>query len=253
MSAGDGAGRARGTPLDQKSTTDEIRRRFDNDVERFSNLRTGQAAAIDAPLSMELITRAAMAATPNVHRFLDLGCGAGNNAIALRQALGNDVEIDLLDLSKPMLERAAERVGAINRGQLRLHHGDFRALDLEPEAYDVIVAAAVLHHLRTDEDWRQAFQKLFRVLRPGGGLWITDLVAHELPGVQDMMWERYGHYLASLRDDEYRDQVFDYIDREDSPRPVTYQLDLLRQVGFRSTELLHKNSCFAAFGAVKPG
>jgi tRNA (cmo5U34)-methyltransferase len=40
-------------------------------------------------------------------------------------------------------------------------------------------------------------------------------------------------------------------DKEDSPRPVTYQLDLLRKAGFRHTDLLHKNSCFAAFGATK--
>ena len=66
-----------------------------------------------------------------------------------------------------------------------------------------------------------------------------------------MMWTRYGDYLTSLNGTEYREKVFAYIDREDSPRPVTYQLDLLRSVGFASVELLHKNTCFAAFGAVK--
>ncbi|MEM7336054.1 MAG: class I SAM-dependent methyltransferase, partial [Chloroflexota bacterium] len=30
-----------------------------------------------------------------------------------------------------------------------------------------------------------------------------------------------------------------------------YQLDLLKQVGFSQVELLHKNSAFAAFGAIK--
>jgi tRNA (cmo5U34)-methyltransferase len=30
-----------------------------------------------------------------------------------------------------------------------------------------------------------------------------------------------------------------------------FQLDLLREVGFRQIEVLHKNVCFAAFGAVK--
>ena len=59
--------------------------------------------------------------------------------------------------------------------------------------------------------------------------------------------------LKTLGGVEYRDKVFAYIDREDSPRPVTYQLDLLRRVGFGQVELLHKNSCFAAFGAVKIG
>ena len=32
-----------------KSTVEEIRQRFDKDVERFSNLETGQSATIDAP------------------------------------------------------------------------------------------------------------------------------------------------------------------------------------------------------------
>ena len=66
-----------------------------------------------------------------------------------------------------------------------------------------------------------------------------------------MMWKRYGHYLTDLGGEGYRDKVFEYIDKEDSPRPVMYQLEMLRRVGFARVELLHKNSCFAAFGAVK--
>ncbi len=30
-----------------------------------------------------------------------------------------------------------------------------------------------------------------------------------------------------------------------------FQLDLPREVGFRAVEILRKNSCFAAFGAIK--
>jgi tRNA (cmo5U34)-methyltransferase len=52
---------------------------------------------------------------------------------------------------------------------------------------------------------------------------------------------------------DYRTKVFEYIDKEYSPRPVTFQLDLLRKVGFGYTDFLHKNSCFAAFGAIKIG
>ena len=109
----------------------------------------------------------------------------------------------------------------------------------------------MLHHLRDDEDWEAAFQKIHRLLAPGGSVWITDLVTQETSAVQAMMWQRYGAYLESLNGEEYRDRVFAYIDREDSPRPVTYQLELLKKVGFQHVELLHKNSCFAAFGATK--
>jgi len=239
--------------LQHKSTIDEIRTRFDGDVERFTELETGQSATIDAPLAMSLITHAAVSCTVPIERVLDIGCGAGNNTLKLREVLGHDFHADLLDLSEPMLKRAASRVTKVNHGSVCTIACDFRDANLVSGSYSVILAAAVLHHLRDDQDWRDAFQKIYRLLAPGGSVWITDLVSHESEAVQGMIWKRYGEYLATLGGAEYRDEVFAYIDKEDSPRPVTYQLDLLRSVGFGRVELLHKNSCFAAFGAVKIG
>lgn len=238
------------TSLNNKSTVQEIKTRFDNDVERFSNLEHGQQATIDAPLAMELITRAAYVSSGPIRRVLDIGCGAGNNTLKLCQYT-TPFTCDLVDLSMPMLTRAGERIAEINSGPIRLHQGDFRELDLPEHGYDVILAAAVLHHLRDDNDWKSTFEKIFALTAPGGSVWITDLVAHETGVIQEMMWERYGEYLRSLGGEEYQKEVFAYIEKEDSPRPVTYQLNLLREVGFDRVELLHKNSCFAAFGAIK--
>jgi tRNA (cmo5U34)-methyltransferase len=235
--------------LENKSTLEEIRKRFDVDVERFSNLDTGQAATVDAPLAMELITQAAVSSTSNIRRVLDIGCGAGNNILKLLQFTA-PFDCDLVDLSRPMLDRAEVRISAVNPGAVGTFQGDFRTLEL-PGGYDVIIAAAVLHHLRDDRDWETAFARIYRLTAPEGSVWITDLVSHETGPVQTLMWKRYGEYLSSLSGEEYRDKVFAYIDREDSPRPVAYQLDLLRKVGFSRVDLLHKNSCFAAFGAVK--
>lgn len=234
----------------KKSSTDEIRKRFDHDVERFSNIETGQTATVDAPLAMELITQAAFKSTPNIQRVLDIGCGAGNNTLKLSHYV-SPFDCDLVDLSLPMLERAQERISEVNTGNIRIFHGDFRVTVLPEQGYDVILAAAVLHHLRADQDWESAFGKIYRLTAPGGSVWITDLVSHETEPVQSLMWERYAEYLCSVGGESYKNNVFDYIDKEDSPRPVTYQIDLLRKVGFNHVELLHKNSCFAAFGAIK--
>jgi tRNA (cmo5U34)-methyltransferase len=235
---------------EKKSSIDEIRQRFDNDVERFSNIETGQTATVDAPLAMDLITHAAFASTRKIERVLDIGCGAGNNTIKLAHYV-SPFDCDLVDLSMPMLERAQERISEINTGHIKLFQGDFRVIDLPEQGYDVILAAAVLHHLRDGQDWESAFGKIYRLTAPGGSVWITDLVSHETESVQSLMWERYAQYLCSIGGESYKEKVFAYIDKEDSPRPVTYQLDLLRKVGFTHVELLHKNSCFAAFGAVK--
>jgi tRNA (cmo5U34)-methyltransferase len=239
------------TPLHKKASNDEIRRRFDADVERFSSLDTGQAATIDAPLAMDLITQAAVAATPRIERVLDLGCGAGNNTLKLIQAYPGTFDCDLLDLSRPMLERARKRIRSENACEIRTLHCDLRDAPLPDRHYDVVIAAAVLHHLRDDPDWESAFRTLYRILRPGGSVWITDLVIHDSPRIHELMWHRYASYLESQGGPEYRDHVLDYIDREDSPRSLPHQLDLLKAAGFDTVEVLHKNVCFAAFGAIK--
>ena len=241
-----------GTPLEHKSSVEEIKSRFDNDVERFSNLETGQTSTIDAPLAMELITHAAIQTTKPIEKVLDIGCGAGNNTIKLSQFVA-PFDCDLVDLSLPMLKRARERISEVNSGKIRLFQGDFRTINLPEQRYNIIIAAAVLHHLRDDRDWEVAFRKIYQLTAPGGSVWITDLVSHETHAVQQLMWQRYGEYLCSTGGESFRDKVFEYVDKEDSPRPVTFQLQLLRRVGFDHIELLHKNSCFAAFGAIKNG
>ena len=65
-------------PLHEKSTIEQIRQRFDADVERFSKLETGQQAAMDAPVILDVVSRAAACHVSPQGTLLDLGCGAGN-------------------------------------------------------------------------------------------------------------------------------------------------------------------------------
>ena len=234
-----------------KSTVEQIRARFDADVDRFSNLETGQTAVIDAPLALELIAEAAGAVTPQARDLLDVGCGAGNYALKLLERLPG-MNVTLLDLSLPMIERAAKRVSMVTQGRVTPWQGDIREVEVLPGSIDVVTASAVFHHLRGEAEWRGVFEKLYRALRPGGSLWIADLVVHESPALQELMWRRYGDYLAHLKGSSYRDQVFAYIEMEDTPRTLSFQTDLLRAVGFTGVEILHKNVCMAAFGAIKP-
>jgi tRNA (cmo5U34)-methyltransferase len=233
-----------------KSTVEQIRERFDHDIERFSNLETGQSATVDAPLTLDLIASVAAAITPSASHLLDIGCGAGNYTLKILQHLPN-LDVTLVDLSKPMLDRAVQRVRPVAKGQIKTAQADIRELDLGDSQFDIIVAAAVFHHLREDSEWSSVFRKCHRALRPGGAIWISDLVAHPNREAQAVMWARYGTYLEQLGGSEYREKVFAYIEQEDTPRSVAYQIDLLREVGFREVEILHKNGCFAAFGAVK--
>jgi tRNA (cmo5U34)-methyltransferase len=233
-----------------KSSVEQIRARFDQEVERFSNLATGQSATIDAPLSLDLIASAASRINTNASSLLDIGCGAGNYTLKILERLPN-LDVTLVDLSRSMLDRAVERVSQATTGKITALQGDIRELQFGESQFDIICAGAVLHHLRNDAEWRSVFAKFHAALKPGGSLWICDLIEHSDSRIQSLMWDRYGEFLTRLKDTAYRDEVFAYITQEDTPRPLMFQLDLLRSVGFREVEVLHKNSCFAAFGAIK--
>lgn len=233
-----------------KATNEEIKLRFDHDVERFSNLETGQLTTIDASLTMELCTEAAKCVNPTATNLLDIGCGAGNYTLKMLSKIPN-LNCTLNDLSLPMLERAKERISPSTSGRVTVVQDDMRNLDLPDNHHDIILAAATLHHLRTDDDWEQMFSKFYKCLKPGGSIWISDLITHESRQVNELFHQNYGAYLETLGGEEYRQKVFDYIEYEDTPRSLNYQLALLTKVGFTTTDILHKNSYFAAFGAIK--
>lgn len=231
-----------------KSSIEEIEQRFDADVERFSNLESSQANTIDAVLNMELITDGIQRLYPNLENLLDIGCGAGNYAVKTIMKTHNQVNVDLVDLSQPMLDRAKQRVEEVSDGRVQIYKGDFRSVSLEENNYDVIIATAVLHHLRDDADWEKSLKKIYNLLKPGGSLWVFDLVEQNSPALQEFMYkERYGDFLVDLKDKAYQEHVFAYIEKEDSPRPLLFQLKMMEQVGFKEVDILHKNLCFSSF------
>ena len=233
-----------------KSTVDEIRRRFDAEIDCYANLETGQVATVDAPLAMSLVAEAATVTTPHAKNVLDVGCGAGNYTLKLLERMPN-LNVTLVDLSQVMLDRAMGRIQTKANGSVEAIQSDIREIDFGHSRFDIILASAVLHHLRTDDEWRTVFQKLHDSLQPNGSIWIFDIVESPIPAVQSIHWRRYGEYLTTVGGDAYRDEMFERIIKEDTPRSVPFQLDLLRAVGFSEVEILHKNSCYAAFGAVK--
>ncbi|PJJ10055.1 tRNA (cmo5U34)-methyltransferase [Flavobacterium sp. 1] len=234
----------------KKSTVNEIKERFDNDVERFANLETGQVATMDAQISLELLTSTAKTIKPKAVNVLDIGCGAGNYTLKMLSKVPN-LNATLIDLSQNMLDKALERVSEATTGKVETIQGDIRDIALPQNHFDIILAGAVLHHLREDSDWEFVFQKLYDSLTSGGCLMISDLLIQDHEEVNKLIWGKYGDYLKQHGGEEYQQKVFDYIEKEDTPRSMTYQLDLMKKVGFLSTEILHKNACFGAFGGIK--
>lgn len=233
-----------------KSSPEAIRENFDQQVERFSNIETGQTTAIDSPLCMELIARSAALLNPDATKIMDLGCGGGNYAVKVTSFLPN-VDCTLIDLSANMLAKAEQRVLENITGTVTTIQGDYREIQLDENAYDVITAGTTLHHLREDSEWNFVFTRIFKALKKGGTLWINDIVIGETDEINQMMLDGW---LSILRKQVSPDEIEMFMGRyesEDTPRTLSYQLKLMENAGFSKTIVLHKHFNFAAFGAIK--
>ncbi|WP_432797376.1 class I SAM-dependent methyltransferase [Poriferisphaera sp. WC338] len=251
------------TPYDysKKSTAEEIRERFDHDVDRFSNLEIGQTAAIDGALCLNMIAECAAATYPKMTHVLDIGCGAGNFSLNLIKHLREqqdlppdepmDLQITLIDLSPNMLERAVQRLMPHTSGTITPICDDFQHVTIMDDQYDVVLAGAVLHHLREDKQWQDAFVKIYTTLKPGASLWVFDMIAHDNSSAQQACQKLYSDYLIAFKDEAYRDEVFAYIEKEDTPRSLGWQSRQLYAAGFSDVDVLHKHALMAAYVATK--
>lgn len=146
-----------------------------------------------------------------------------------------------------MLDRALERIGQAASAGLEVLQGDIRDIEIGEGRFDVIVAGAVLHHLRGDDEWEAVFRKIRRALAPGGIFAVYDLIDHDSPGVRRVMWDYYRKFLVDTLGEPAAQGVFRVLDTEDSPRGLMWQIRLLERCGFSSIEIIHKHAAFAAF------
>lgn len=99
-------------------------------------------------------------------RALDVGCGNGRHTELLADHASVTVGVDL---SRGLLREASRR--ARDRGfddRAAFVHGDAAALPIGPDAVDLAVYVATLHHLSPRADRLRSLNELARVLRPDG-------------------------------------------------------------------------------------
>jgi SAM-dependent methyltransferase len=113
-------------------------------------------------------------------RLLDLGCGAGRNAVPLAAAGWQVVGIDL---SRPMLDAAAARVAADGpAGRLQLVLAPMDALPFASGRFDFVVAHGIWNLARSGTEFRRAVAEAARVVRHGGALFVFTFSRNTLAG-----------------------------------------------------------------------
>lgn len=112
-------------------------------------------------------------------RLLDIGCGAGRNAVPLAQA---GWHVTGVDLSSPMLDAAARRSHAeAPPNRLDLVLAPMAPLPFAARAFHFIVAHGIWNLARSGDEFRQAVKEAARVAQPDARLFVFTFSRNTLP------------------------------------------------------------------------
>ena len=112
-------------------------------------------------------------------RLLDLGCGAGRNAVPLAR---DGWDVLGTDLSWPMLRAASQRVEEEGLGhRVRLALAPMDVIPAPDRAFDVVVAHGIWNLARSAAEFRGAVAEAARVARDAGRLFVFTFSRHTLP------------------------------------------------------------------------
>lgn len=148
---------------------------------------------------------------------LDLGSGAGVDCFIAARRVGPEGRVIGVDMTDAMLEKARENARRGGYSNVEFRKGEIENLPVESATVDRILSNCVIN-LAPDKS--RVFAEAHRVLKPGGALTVSDIVA-------------FGEIPASVRSDLelWTGCVAGAMDKHD-------YLDVIRRAGFSQVSVI---------------
>jgi SAM-dependent methyltransferase len=164
---------------------------------------------------------------------VDLGCGAGIDVLLASLKVGPAGKAIGIDMTAEMVERA--NASAVKFGQgampanVEFRLGRIESLPLEDASVDCLISNCVINLV---PDKRAAFREMYRVLRPGGRVALSDIaLKRELPG-------------------ELARSVAAYVGCVAGAIPIAEYERLLREAGFADVQVVDTRKDLGAYAKI---
>jgi arsenite methyltransferase len=120
---------------------------------------------------------------------IDLGSGAGNDCFVARALTGETGKVIGIDMTEAMIGKARANAAKLGYNNVEFRFGDIENMPVDNNTADVIISNCVLNLV---PDKVKAFGEIYRILKSGGHLSVSDVVLRgELPAEIQQAAEMY--------------------------------------------------------------
>jgi SAM-dependent methyltransferase len=134
---------------------------------------------------------------------LDLGSGAGIDLLIAAKKVGPTGRVIGVDMTDEMIVHARKNISAAGAVNIEVRKGVIEELPVESGTVDWVISNCVIN---LSPEKERVFKEIARVLKPGGRISISDIVADELPDWLRQSAAMYGACVAgAVSEDEYLD------------------------------------------------
>jgi arsenite methyltransferase len=180
---------------------------------------------------------------------LDLGSGAGIDIILAAKKVGPQGKAIGIDMTDEMIARAQVNIAAAGLSNAEVRKGIIESLPVDSGSVDWVISNCVIN---LSPEKNKVFKEIARVLKPGGRMSVSDIVANDLPEWVRKSAALYSSCIAgAISEQDYLAglKAAGLAEVEVRER-IMYDLDMLK--AFTSSELSDAACCGAPVKDLKP-